>query len=269
MPSLYDPSSVEWLALIAVLGVNVVASANMSALAVGAQWRVIWKKLNSRIIPCHNGPARTLDIVATYFNPYLYAALRFLMNALGAFAFWWVWRQGFRSEFSGLYAKPPSVVIDSDYYFLSGLFYLIFQVAVVVAPLIHFNLGLTHGWLSTSLFFEFLTFASSLLCTIFFWLNIPLAGILSLIVTVYYGYSLYVFYYFTGMADHKGLIGDVVDSMFDIMYPPHQILAHRLGVIVEETHVHQQTYPQQQTQYGQFQEQPKYAVYDNNTRSYP
>lgn len=265
MALLFNPTSLEWLALIALLAVSILSSSLFSSLALGVQWRIIWKKMTAKMRSKGNRYF-PVGIIPRMFNPYVYGTLRFLMNALIAFSYWWVWRQAYRSEFTPLYAAAPSGVVDVNYFFISTLFYLIFAASIVTGPLIHFNFGITHGWVWISILAEFVTFAVSVFCTIYFWLIIPLSGILSLIVSVFYLYSVYAWWCFSKNSVYQGLLTDPVDCLYENIYPREHLLEHNYGVVIQHVQYEEQGYGQGYGQdyapqgYGQPVYQPQVVV---------
>lgn len=239
MPVLYNPGSLEWSNLLLVLTGGLISGAFFAVSAAAANWTVWWKKLHEPapqqqvpqqqqqgfdqygrpIVYAPPPRPRIHGIIPRFFHPYMYAGTRLLMGLLSAFAFWWAWRQGFRSEFTPAYAKAPKVVVNEDYFFVANLFYVLFYAFTIFSPLCTFHLGLPHKWTRATCFVEFVAFGLSVVCTIYFWLIIPLAGILNLIVSVWYLYSVYVLWSL-GRNSTRGLLRDMSLYMMGVAERP-------------------------------------------------
>jgi len=260
----YDPNSTEWLGLMFFLGSALLSAGQFISIATGFQWRLFWKRLKAP----HVNPAygRTHGIVPMFFNPYMYTSARVLMLALAGFSAFWNWRQGYRQENAPLYALTPDTNPDSSYYFLGNLFYLLFFSFSVFSSWSTFCLGLQANWMGFACCVEFITFGLAVVTTIYFWLVIPLAGILMMVVAIFFLYNMWVCWVFK-RNQRRGFLLDQMENMWNYVFPAAHCGDHKYGAAAAVTVVsvpmdvnqqqmaHFNTHPVQQQAYYPYEQQ--------------
>lgn len=198
---LFDPNSVEWLALFSFMLITMVSPVVHTVTAIGGGWYFMWKRLSKEEPKKRHVPR--------FFHPQLSEVIRYTVMAMAGFSAWFVWRMAYRLENAPIYAKSlfgpdPDSGYDEDFdlpsqstFFCSMLFYLLFLFFSIVAPLANFGLAYQLRMRMTARTLGFLVFGLAVATTVSFWIMVPLSGIFMAVVSLFYLYNLYVVFIFT------------------------------------------------------------------------
>lgn len=210
----FDPSSVEWIALLVFLATSALAAFSFVHSSAAYHWKVFYRRADT--------------YHPSFFIPELYSTLRVLSWLIIGLGVWFGWREGFRSE-----AIPPAPVSGAipniNDFFLLMLFYIIFLALSVAFAFSFFGLGLNLGWMGAVLFFEVGTLAMVILLIIYGWKIWFLSGLLILVGGVFVCYSVIVVFLHwlyipsaleNAIADPMELQGEQIAKLFASAHQP-------------------------------------------------
>lgn len=261
---IYEPASVEWLALISVGGVSVFAASILTLAAIGFGWKTWYYRLQTP--HPHNSTIIFGQWIPSYFNPHLFAGMRIVIGIVASLAVFYAWKEGFRAEATGTISKAPSAVPSESEFFGGMLAYAAFLFFSFVSPLCFFGIGIPGGWVMLSFGLEFLAFAAAVTATVFFYYIRVIAGILMTVVSVWYAYSALVAWWMKGCYQ-VGFINDPLENIFHYIFKRDEYMKHTYGLVPVQ---HQQGHVNVvvNNHHANAQQQPQPNAYQNTNMQY-
>lgn len=213
--AVYEPTSTEWIALLAFLVSAATAAFTFVFAALAFHWRIYYKRRDIYHPP--------------FFIPELYSLLRVLCILLIGVGTWMAWREAARAE-SGVPEDPEEPDPTQGDFFKSMLFYIIFLGLEGGFGLSFFHIGLSLGWFGFPVLLELGALAMAVTLTVYAWLIWWLPGMLILIGTVFVLYSVIMMalYWLYGAVAFETFYLNPVEGMYEnmmMMPQPQELVA--------------------------------------------